>query len=332
MAKTIVIDPGHGGSDSGNTGNGLVEKDFSLEISNYIANRLKQLGVPYFMTRLDDRYLTIDERINAISTKYGTNNDIIIVSNHLNKGGEEGLEIIYSLRKKDTLAKKIADDAEKVGVPVNKYYQLRDNVNTKDDFYPLLRDTPNYETIMIEYGYVDNNRDSLNLKNNLKKYGESIVKSLVNYSGYKYTAPAGENTYIVQKGDSLYKIANKFGITVDELKKINNLTSNLINIGQILNVPSFYDTYVVQKGDTLYNISNKYKVSVDELKRINGLTNNILSIGQILRVPKVFDTYIVQKGDTLYKIAMMYNISVEELKRINNLTSNILNIGQELKV
>ena len=237
MKKTIVIDAGHGGNDTGNLGNNIVEKDYVLQISLYIAVRLEELGIPYFLTRIDDRNLSTDERINLINTKFGTNNDLILISNHLNKGNEKGLEIIYSLRNNSNLSKKIAEEVEGLGFSVNKYYQLRDNEDTSKDYYPLLRDTPNYETIMIEYGYVDNKDDVASLKNNYQKYGEGVVKALAEYTGQKYVEPV-DKICIVKQGDTLYKIATENKLSVEKLKKYNNLSSNILKIGQVLRIPT----------------------------------------------------------------------------------------------
>ena len=98
------------------------------------------------------------------------------------------------------------------------------------------------------------------------------------------------NYYIVKAGDSLYAIANKYNTTVDELKRLNNLTSNTLSIGQKLILPNESELelnyYIVQSGDSLYSIAKRNNVSVDELKRINNLTSNLLSIGQRLLLPK----------------------------------------------
>lgn len=144
----------------------------------------------------------------------------------------------------------------------------------------------------------------------------------------------------MKSGDSLWSISKKYGITVDELKEANNLTSNLLSIGQNLLIPTqetdvTTDEYVVIKGDTLYAIANKFGTTVDNLKSINNLTTDSLAIGQILKIPSdtsSTETYKVKKGDTLYGIAQKYNTTVDELKSLNNLTSNTLSLGQELKI
>ena len=140
--------------------------------------------------------------------------------------------------------------------------------------------------------------------------------------------------YQVKKGDTLYGIANKYGISLSELKAINNLDTDILAIGQLINVPSGLsnvNTYTVDKGDTLYSIAKKFNTTVDKLKNSNNLINNMLSIGQKLIIPIDEDmTYVVKEGDNLYKIARMFNTTVDEIKRLNNLTNDILSIGKIL--
>lgn len=347
MNYKVAIDPGHGGYDNGVSGNGVVEKDFSLLVSNYIKERLDDLGIPNIITRNTDRNLSDDERVSIIESAYGNDKSVIVLSNHLNKGGESGFEIVYSLRENDRLASELADQIELAGYPVNKYYQLRDPNNTTQDYYPIIRNTPNYKTVLVSYGYVDNSSDASRVRNNYQDYAEAIVRAIAMYTGTKYV-PIGTDYYVVEKGDSLYKIASNFGITVDALKNANNLTSNLLNIGQVLIIPGTTggvptqepgNTYTVKAGDTLYKIASNYGVSVDALKSTNNLSSNTLNIGQVLAIPSTSSqpsipsqTYTVQKGDTLYKIASSYGISVDSLKSFNNLTSNTLNIGQVLRI
>ncbi len=86
MAK-VVIDAGHGGADSGAVGNGIIEKDLTLKISNYIYDRLKDLGIDVKMTRTTDETLTPTERVNRVLNAFGNSSDVLLISNHINAGG-----------------------------------------------------------------------------------------------------------------------------------------------------------------------------------------------------------------------------------------------------
>lgn len=336
MNYKVVIDPRQGGEKTGVTGNGIIEKDYNLLISNYIKERLDQLGISNIITRNTDRYLTDDERAQIISTAFGNDSNVIVLSNGLTNE-DEGVQIIYALKDNDKLASTIFNSVESANLPADRYYQLRSDVNTALDSYLVIRYNNKYKPVVILYGNVNNSTDATSLKNNYQKYGEAVVKAIADYTGAKYT-PVGDNYYVVVKGDSLYKIATKYNISVDDLKKANNLTSNLLNIGQVLYIPkksssdesSNKNIYTVQKGDTLYGIALKNKVTVDDIKRANNLTSNTLSIGQKLIIPTSNSIYIVKKGDTLYSIARNNNTTVDKIKKDNNLTSNTLSIGQKL--
>ena len=341
--RKVIIDPGHGGTDSGATGNNLLEKDYNLLISKYMYDRFKELGIPVAITRDSDTTLSPTDRVNTILNKFGNSSDVILISNHVNSGGGEGAEVIYALRNRDTLAKRILENIGATGQETRKYYQRRLPSDTSKDYYFIHRNTGNLEPLIVEYGFIDNTKDVEFLKENYKELAEAVISAVANYIGVPYTPPEGitTNTYVVQKGDSLYSIANKLGTTVSELKKENNLTTNTLQIGEVLRIPTkeIYEgeenVYIVQKGDTLYSVAMANNTTVDELKRINNLTTNILSTGQLLKIPSALlpeSTYIVKKGDSLYSIANKYNTTVDELKRINNLTSNILSIGQVLKL
>lgn len=340
--KKVVLDSGHGGEDPGTIANGITEKDYTLKISEYIHNRLDEMGVPNKMTRTSDVTLTPSERPKKVQSFYGNGSDVIVVSNHINAGSGDGAEIIYALRNNDTFARKIANEFENAGQNVRKYYQRRLPSNPAKDYYYIMRDTPNNETVIVEYGFADSTGDDISqLKNNWEKLAEAVTKAIVEYAGGEYVAPIDSNYYTVKSGDSLWSISRKFGITVDELKSANNLSSNLLSVGQNLIIPgkkaqATDDEYVVKKGDTLYSIARKYNTSVDNLKSINNITTDSLAIGQIIKLPSTSstasDTYIVKKGDSLYSIARTYNTSVDKLKEINNLTSNALAIGQVLKL
>ena len=339
--KKVVIDAGHGGDDPGTIANGITEKEYTLKISEYIHNRLDELGIPNEMSRTSDETLDSNNRPERIQEFYGNGDDVIVVSNHINAGGGDGAEVIYALRNDDTFSSKIAKELETAGQNVRKYYQRRLPSNPAKDYYYIMRDTPNNETVIVEYGFADSTGDDISqIKNNWEALAEAVTKAIVEYAGGTYIAPSGSNYYTVQSGDSLWGISKKYGITVDELKQANNLTSNLLSIGQNLLIPtkeseSTTDEYIVQKGDTLYGIASKFNTTVDTLKSINNLTTDSLSIGQVLKLPSTTtstNTYTVKSGDTLYAIANKYNTTVDTLKSLNNLTSNTLSIGQVLKL
>lgn len=86
MAK-IVIDAGHGGDDPGASGNGIIEKDLTLKISQYMYDRFKNLGIPVKMTRTTDETISPTERVKSVLDAYGNSNDVIVISNHINAGG-----------------------------------------------------------------------------------------------------------------------------------------------------------------------------------------------------------------------------------------------------
>ena len=168
--------------------------------------------------------------------------------------------------------------------------------------------------------------------------------------------------YTVKVGDTLYNIAKKYRVSVDNIIKENSLNSNLLSIGQKLRIPNVsspdidnqYGTYIVQSGDTLYSIASKYGMTVRQLMEINNLESTNLQIGQVLRVTSggessssiplgsscygegykepVFITYTVRRGDNLYNIARKYGVSVDSLIELNNLKTNNLSIGQVLKI
>lgn len=340
--KKIVVDPGHGGSDPGTSANGIVEKDFNLQISKYMNDRFKELGLNSVLTRDSDTTLSPSDRPKTVQNIYGSGNDVIVVSNHVNSGGGDGAEIIYALRNNDTLSKKIAKEFENAGQNVRKYYQRRLPSNPSKDYYYLLRDTPNNETIIVEYGFVDSTGNDVDLlKNSWEDLAEAVVKAVTEYAGGIYVPKSDSNYYKVQSGDSLWSIAKKFNTTVNKLKEKNNLKSNLLSVGQILYLPEdedvnttpTNDVYIVKSGDTLYSIANKYNTTVNDLKTINNLTSNNLYIGQKLKLKSDYeknDVYIVKKGDSLWSIANKYNITVSELKEKNNLKNNNLSVGQQL--
>ena len=172
--------------------------------------------------------------------------------------------------------------------------------------------------------------------------------------------------YLVKKGDTLYSIAKRYEVSIEELKKINNLQDESISIGQILKIPTNKEFYYSQslntsenlfsqgnkpisyhkvaKGETLYSISKKYGIPIQELKKINNLKSTKLKVGQTIKIyqnlekvakkpeEKEFIFYEVKEGDTLYTISLRHNVSIDLIKDLNGIRDNVIFVGQKLKI
>src|SRR3954453_23797849 len=89
------------------------------------------------------------------------------------------------------------------------------------------------------------------------------------------------NTFEVKSGDTLWKIARTYGININDLKLINGLQSDLLVVGQKLQIPIMYE---VVAGDTLWKLSQAFNSSVQLIKTANGLTSNVIHVGQKLKI------------------------------------------------
>lgn len=268
----------------------------------------------------------------------------------MNSSGGDGAEVIYALRNNSALSDLILDQLQNRGQNVRKAYQRRLPSDTSKDYYFMHRNTGKTEPVIVEYGFLDSTGDDVNqIKNDWQNLAEGVVQALLTYIGKN-----SEGYYIVKSGDTLYSIARDNNTTVSEIKSLNNLTSDVLSIGQRLRLPgndtisspttgttTSSDVYTVKSGDTLYSIAKKYNISVNELMNYNNLNNTTLSLGQQLRIPSStsqtqnnssYITYTVKSGDNLYNIARTYDTTVNDIMSYNNLTTNLLSIGQVLKI
>ena len=235
---------------------------------------------------------------NLIDYLYGTLNDCVIGDNNQENG-----YLSYVVKSGDTLYA----IASRYGTTVDAIKSLNNLTSNTLSVGQVLKipssnnggSTENYVSYVVKSG------DTLYAI--ASRYGTTVdaIKSLNNLTsntlsvGQVLKIPSSNNggntenyvSYVVKSGDTLYAIASRYGTTVDAIKNFNNLTSNTLSIGQVLNIPTTtggvdnYISYIVTRGDTLYAIASRYNTTVDVLKRINNLTSNILSVGQILRIP-----------------------------------------------
>lgn len=144
------------------------------------------------------------------------------------------------------------------------------------------------------------------------------------------------NSYVVMKGDSLYKIAKKFNVSVEELMKYNNLEGTLIYPDQILVIPQlindkvYFLEYVSNKDDSLNSIALKYNLSIDEILKYNDLGKFILTEGQLIILPQKFNTYVIKESDTLNDILRNTNMTLEELVEEN--FNNLFKVGTTIYI
>ncbi len=176
--------------------------------------------------------------------------------------------------------------------------------------------------------------------------------------------------YVVTKGDNLYDLSRKFGVSVKDIKTANKLSNNNLGIGNELLIPESNlkrnNRYVVKSGDTISQIAEKFGVKTKDLKNSNKLKNDKLEIGQTLYIPyhnnstnkivdskdeivgppidekkitsseniqqKTPDIYTVKNGDTLGHIAEKHNVSLANLRKANGLKNDKLKIGQVLTI
>ncbi len=158
---------------------------------------------------------------------------------------------------------------------------LLDIANKYNTTLTALKEANNLETTLVDAG------QKLRVRN-----FENLKFELVNIPSSPLVSNRDNDVHIVENGDTLYSLSKRYGFTVDELKNKNGLTSNLIKVGQELNVShSDYkksstnkSIWTVSKGDTLYNISKRNGLTVDELKSLNGLTDNLILVGQTLKL------------------------------------------------
>lgn len=182
----LVIDPGHGGTDPGASGNGIVEKQMTLDISLYQYKRFRELGVKVALTRDSD--ITLDSTPRATLVKNSGAKHCI--SNHINAAdatAAAGVETIHSIHSDGKLAVALANSITAAGQPFRRVFDRRDSSGR--DYYYMHRLTGNVSTVIVEYGFCSNAADAARLKANWQAYAEAAVKAYCDFVGRKYTAP-----------------------------------------------------------------------------------------------------------------------------------------------
>jgi LysM repeat protein len=150
--------------------------------------------------------------------------------------------------------------------------------------------------------------------------------------------------YQVRSGDTLWKLSEKFSISIDRIREENKLVTDELLIGQTLIITSPVPTetalplvHEVKSGESLYIISQKYGITIQSLMSANGITSTMILVGQKLAIPSKSDTYTsdsytVRSGDTLFLISERFQTTINGIKSLNSLTSDSIWVGQVLKI
>lgn len=177
--QSITIDPGHGGTDPGAVYEKYLEKDWALDISLHMAEELRKQGHPVSLTRVTDISLTPSQRAKLIRDSGAA----VCISNHINAAGGEGAEVIYSLHDERYLAALILEELAAAGMHKRRVYTRESTRHPGKDYYFIHRDTRPIQTVIIEYGFIDNSKDRAKLSRPefRKELAAAAVRGITEY-------------------------------------------------------------------------------------------------------------------------------------------------------
>ncbi|OTN75127.1 hypothetical protein A5886_000197 [Enterococcus sp. 8G7_MSG3316] len=208
--------------------------------------------------------------------------------------------------------------------------------------------------------------------------GATVNTSTITATSTTTSTTTSGSTYTVVSGDSVWSVANKYGISMDQLRSANNIQNDFIYPGQTLAVSGSTNTatssttvslvnknattaasatgsYTVVSGDSVWSVANKYGISMDQLRSANNIQNDFIYPGQTLSVSSSSSTtstastsnttstanttttsskgtYTVVSGDSVWSIANKNNISMDQLRSINNIQNDFVYPGQQLSI
>ncbi|WP_083652505.1 LysM peptidoglycan-binding domain-containing protein [Bacillus sp. MRMR6] len=302
------------------------------------------------------------DTLSAIAKRFGTTVEAILTSNNL---PTDFLRIGQTLTLPTNATTNPAPDTT---APVPKQVPTRYTVVAGDSL----------SVIAKRFGTtVEALRSANHLTTDLLRIGQTLTlpTNATTNPAPDTTAPVPNQlptSYTVVAGDSLSVIAKRFGTTVETLRSANNLTTDLLRIGQPLTIPTGTKatesapaptetqtpaastnteerttfTYAVRTGDSLSVIAKNFGVTVNAIRSANNLSSDLLKVGQALTIPNginapaqtgantiTYTTHTVVSGDNIWDLSIRYGIPQSELLRANNMTATSkLSIGQKLTI
>lgn len=195
--KTVFIDPGHGGHDNGSSHNGYFEDLFNLQISNKVAQKLKQHNIKVLISRTSDTYLSLSQR-TRMSNSSGADLFISIHQNASESSSPNGVETFY-MGNNEKLAKTIQQNLVQSTSAKDRGYKVAN--------LQVLRDN-NLPAVLVECGFISNPEegDKLYTKHYQEKIADGIVKGILQYLNAKPLASQNTSTYDFNIKTALNKV------------------------------------------------------------------------------------------------------------------------------
>lgn len=297
MNHKILIDPSHGGEDSGMVRGEYKAKNLNLELAGYLHERLNDFNIPNQLIRENDETISYEERIKYVKELIKSDKEFILLI--LDVEADKS-EVFYSLKENGILANLMAKELSELTSDYKPAVQKRLPIYPEADYHYLIRETSTLNPIVISYKL-----DINNTKEKLKSYAEKMLMAITKYLDIDYYKEIKPGYYKVKKGDTLWSIAKKFNLSLAELKKKNNMTKNIITIGDTIKIEDITEEleeeirieepikeknkeeilHQVIVGDTLYTIANKYNKLPEKIRNTNNLLSNEISVGTVLLIP-----------------------------------------------
>jgi spore germination protein len=137
--------------------------------------------------------------------------------------------------------------------------------------------------------------------------------------------------HVVQGGDSLWKISQRYDVAIDSIVKTNGIENqNILVVGQALVIPNNFPTYTIQSGDTLSKIAARFGTTITSLIGWNNIPlASIIYVGQVIDIP----IHLVKQGESLYSIANRYGETVKAIQTENNISNpSLIYLGTKLSI
>ena len=213
--------------------------------------------------------------------------------------------------------------------------------------YHRVRRGETLSNIAKRYGVrVQDIRYANKLRNNRIIAGKTLKIPYARISEKRYTKKSYKSHYRVRQGDTLSSIAHMFDVSINDLRRRNDISGSRIHVGDVLKIPqhkysqqnkdrssrqrkksrSNLVNHYVKQGDSLWNLARKYDTTTKNIVRMNHLSSTKLKIGQKLKIPvntkrnvRGHHQYRVKKGDSPFQIAMKHNMTLADFLRLNRM-------------